>query len=316
MITVYYRENDRLIKSTGTSGLDGVDSANVVWVDLNNLTDEEEIFIETRFHINIPDDRQMMEIESSSRYYESERIIIANSNFLVPVNGTYRPEPASFILKSNYLITYRNYDLRSFNEMFKRLETQGRHYVNGYQLLISIFEIRIDLDADLIESIANDITQTGKLVSDERLVSKDIIFKISYFQEMNMLLRQNIIDKQRVMQALLRSEFFPEEYSPKVRSILKDITSLIDHTDFGFERLEYLQETFLGLINIEQNKIIKIFTVVSVIFMPPTLIASIYGMNFNHMPELGWNYGYLLALLLMLLSSVITLLVFRKNKWL
>ena len=316
MITVYYRENDRLLKATGTSGLEGVDSANVVWVDLNNLTDKEEVFIETRFHINIPDDRQMMEIESSSRYYESDRIIIANSNFLVPVNGTYRPEPASFILKSNYLITYRNYDLRSFNEMFKRLETQGRHYTNGYQLLISIFEIRIDLDADLIESIANDITQTGKLVSDERLVSKDIIFKISYFQEMNMLLRQNIIDKQRVMQALLRSEFFPEEYSPKVRSILKDITSLIDHTDFGFERLEYLQETFLGLINIEQNKIIKIFTVVSVIFMPPTLIASIYGMNFNHMPELGMRYGYLFALLLMMLSSVITLLVFRKNKWL
>jgi magnesium transporter len=153
-------------------------------------------------------------------------------------------------------------------------------------------------------------------VSDEKLVSKDIIFKISYFQEMNMLLRQNIIDKQRVMQSLLRSEFFPEEYSPRVRSILKDISSLIDHTDFGFERLEYLQETFLGLINLEQNKIIKIFTVVSVIFMPPTLIASIYGMNFTHMPEIGWNYGYLFAVALMVFSSIITLLVFKKNKWL
>jgi magnesium transporter len=191
-----------------------------------------------------------------------------------------------------------------------------KNYSNGYQILVTIFEIRIDLDADLIESIANDITQTGKLVSDEKLVSKDIIFKISYFQEMNMLLRQNIIDKQRVMQSLLRSEFFPEEYSPRVRSILKDISSLIDHTDFGFERLEYLQETFLGLINLEQNKIIKIFTVVSVIFMPPTLIASIYGMNFTHMPEIGWNYGYLFAVALMVFSSIITLLVFKKNKWL
>ncbi|MBP6302711.1 MAG: magnesium/cobalt transporter CorA [Bacteroidia bacterium] len=316
MITIYYRENDRLVKGTGTQSLADIDYNKLVWVDLNNLTAEEEVFIETRFHINIPDDKQMMEIESSSRYYESERIIIANSNFLVPVSGTYRPEPASFILKNNYLITYRNYDLRSFNEMFKRLETHAKNYSNGYQILVTIFEIRIDLDADLIESIANDITQTGKLVSDEKLVSKDIIFKISYFQEMNMLLRQNIIDKQRVMQSLLRSEFFPEEYSPRVRSILKDISSLIDHTDFGFERLEYLQETFLGLINLEQNKIIKIFTVVSVIFMPPTLIASIYGMNFTHMPEIGWNYGYLFAVALMVLSSIITLLVFKKNKWL
>jgi magnesium transporter len=126
VITIYYRENDRLVKGTGTQSLADIDYNKLVWVDLNNLTAEEEVFIETRFHINIPDDKQMMEIESSSRYYESERIIIANSNFLVPVSGTYRPEPASFILKNNYLITYRNYDLRSFNEMFKRLETHAK----------------------------------------------------------------------------------------------------------------------------------------------------------------------------------------------
>lgn len=316
MITVYYRDNDKLHKAQGVNCLNGIDYNQLVWVDLNQLSEEEEKYVETKFHVSIPDDKQMMEIESSSRYFENDRHIIANSNFLVPLNGTYKPEPASFILKEKYLVTYRNYDLRSFSEMFKRLEIQGKNYLNGYQVLVTIFEIRIDLDADLIEGIANDITQTGKLVTDDKRINKDLIFKISFFQEMNMLLRQNIMDKQRVMQSLLRSEYFPDDYSPRLRSMLKDISSLIDHTDFGFERLEYLQETFLGLINLEQNKIIKIFTVVSVIFMPPTLIASIYGMNFNVMPELGWNYGYLFAVGLMVLSSVITLYIFKKNNWL
>ncbi len=259
MISVYYRDNDKLQKVQGVNCLNGIDYNQLVWVDLNQLSEEEEKYVETRFHVNIPDDKQMMEIESSSRYFENDRHIIANSNFLVPLNGTYKPEPASFILKEKYLVTYRNYDLRSFNEMFKRLEVQGKNFSNGYQVLLSIFEIRIDLDADLIEGIANDITQTGKLVTDDKRINKDLIFKISFFQEMNMLLRQNIMDKQRVMQSLLRSEYFPDDYSPRLRSMLKDISSLIDHTDFGFERLEYLQETFLGLINLEQNKIIKIF---------------------------------------------------------
>jgi magnesium transporter len=316
MITAYYRDGDRLQKVEGIDCLKGIDMSLLVWLDLNKLSEEEEEYVETQLQVDTPDDRKMMEIESSSRYYESDKMIIANSNFLVPVSGTYRPEPASFMIREKHLITYRNYDLRSFNEMFKKLETQSKYYLNAYQVLLGIFEIRIDLDADLIEGFANDITQTGKLVTDNKRVNKDLIFKISYFQEMNMLLRQNIMDKQRVMQSFLRSDFFPDEYNPRMRSILKDITSLIDHTDFGFERLEYLQETFISLINLDQNKTIKIFTVVSVVFMPPTLIASMYGMNFHFMPELDWMYGYAFSIGLMVLSSLVTLFIFKKNNWL
>jgi magnesium transporter len=129
-------------------------------------------------------------------------------------------------------------------------------------------------------------------------------------------MRENIVDKQRLVSSLMKSSLFPEEYMPVLRIMIKDIGSLIEHNKFAFERLEYLQNTFMGLVNIEQNRIIKIFTVATVAFMPPTLIASLYGMNFKIMPELVWDYGYLFAIALMVLSSVITLIFFKKKNWL
>jgi magnesium transporter len=129
-------------------------------------------------------------------------------------------------------------------------------------------------------------------------------------------MRENIIDKQRLVSSLMKSNLFPEEYMNVLRIMIKDIGSLIEHNKFAFERLEYLQDTFMGLVNIEQNRIIKIFTVATVAFMPPTLIASIYGMNFSFIPELNWDYGYLFAIGIMILSSVLTLVYFKKKNWL
>lgn len=108
----------------------------------------------------------------------------------------------------------------------------------------------------------------------------------------------------------------PSDLHPKLTIIIKDINSLIEHVKFSFDRLDYLQDTFLGYVNIEQNKIIKIFTIVSVIFMPPTLIASVYGMNFSFMPELSAKYGYPISIGLMILSSLIILYFFKKKGWL
>jgi magnesium transporter len=119
-----------------------------------------------------------------------------------------------------------------------------------------------------------------------------------------------------VLSAVLKSDYFPIELHNKIRVMIKDTGSLLDYTVFSFERLDFLQNTFLGLVNIEQNKIIKIFTVATVIFMPPTLIASIYGMNFKSMPEIGWQYGYLIAILFMIFSVAVTLILFKKRKWL
>lgn len=131
-----------------------------------------------------------------------------------------------------------------------------------------------------------------------------------------MVLRQNIIDKQRIISNMIKCELIPEELRSRLSVIIKDVNSLFEYTRFGVDRLDYLQDTFLGLVNIQQNKIIKIFTVVSVIFLPPTLIASMYGMNFDFMPELHWRYGYLFAIFLMIAFASAILLVFKKKRWL
>jgi magnesium transporter len=168
----------------------------------------------------------------------------------------------------------------------------------------------------MVEYQAKEIAILSKTLKITDDLDEKLILEINKLQENMMIIRENFIDKQRVISGILKSERFPNDTYPKLTLIIKDIGSLINHTDFGFERLEYLQNTFLGLINIEQNKIIKIFTVVSVVFMPPTLIASIYGMNFKILPELKWPGGYPFALGLMVLSSLLTLFFFKKRKWL
>jgi magnesium transporter len=129
-----------------------------------------------------------------------------------------------------------------------------------------------------------------------------------------MKIRENLTDKQRILSSLLKCEKYTDEKN-EIPIMLKDIRSLIDHTNFNFERLDYLQNIFIGILSIEQNKVIKIFTIVNVVFLPPTLIASIYGMNFDFMPELHWDYGYLVSIGLMILSSVTPIVIFKKKGW-
>jgi magnesium transporter len=150
----------------------------------------------------------------------------------------------------------------------------------------------------------------------EKEYENETLIRITELQENTILLRESITDKQRLVSSLLKSIFITEEEKARLRVEIRDINSLLQHNNFSFERLEYLQNTFLGLVNIEQNQIIKIFTVASVIFMPPTLIASIYGMNFDTMPELRWKLAYPFAIVLMLLSSFLTIWYFKKKKWL
>jgi magnesium transporter len=139
---------------------------------------------------------------------------------------------------------------------------------------------------------------------------------IAQLQENVMLLHQAITEKQRIVSSLIRVPEFNKIENERLTIIIRDIASLLQHSQFSSERLEYLQNTFLGLVNTEQNKVIKIFTVVTVVFMPPTLIASIYGMNFEFMPELKWIGGYPIAIALMIASSMIILLIFKRKKWL
>ena len=276
------------------------------------MDEEVENELEDFLKIYIQEEEEMIEIEMSSRYIETNDTLVVNSNFLL---SNFETDPVSFILKNNILVTVRGQELISFHETVKKISANPRNYPTGTHVLVALLETRVEFDADMIENMTQKITQLSNSLTLQE-ADEELLSEIKNLQEKTMLLRENIIDKQRVVSSMLRSEFIPTELQPKLTIIIKDINSLVEHIKFSFDRLDYLQDTFLGYVNIEQNKIIKIFTIVSVIFMPPTLIASIYGMNFTFMPELNKKWGYPIAILSMVFSSLFILYYFKKRKWL
>lgn len=317
MLRIYYKKDKRLAKEGDINLLRSIPINDLVWVDLQNSTVEEKVTIETYFDIKYSSEEESSEIESSSRFNELDDELIINSNFLSLKNQEIDYCPVSIVLEKGILFTYRDDDLKTFGESVKKIKSNPGSFTNGYQILLTLLETGIEQDADIIEGLAKDIADLNKrLTLNRKRSDEEILLKIASFQNYNILMRENIIDKQRLVSSLMKSSLFPEDYMNVLRIMIKDIGSLIEHNKFAFERLEYLQDTFMGLINIEQNRIIKIFTVATVAFMPPTLIASIYGMNFKVMPELEWDLGYYFAVFLMVLSSVLTLLYFKKKDWL
>ena len=310
MINYFYFENGEITSQSDAEFLKN----GIIWVDLINPTDEEKEQVEKVFGLELFTKQEREEIESSSKYVETIEEIGINLNFIILQEGEYVSEPISFILRDRLLITQREKTYRTFEETYKRLKITKPE--DGDDIFLSLLETRIDFDADLIESITEKISKISKeLIKDEEL-DKDLLLSITSLQETTITIRENIVEKQRVLSSLMKSKIFPKEDYEKMRIMFKDVTSLLDHSSFNFERLEFLQNTFLGLLDMEQNRVIKIFTVVTVIFMPPTLIASMYGMNFRFMPELSHKWGYPFAVLLMVLSSAITLLFFKKKRWL
>ncbi len=283
-----------------------------LWIDLNDVDEEVENELEDFLKIYIQEEEEMIEIEMSSRYIETQDTLVVNSNFLL---SNFEMDPVSFILKNNILVTVRSQELISFHETVKKISANPKGYKTGADVMVALLETRVEFDADMIEDMTQKITQLSNSLSLQE-ADRDLLGEIKNLQEKTMMLRENIIDKQRTVSSMLRSEFIPRDLQPKLSMIIKDINSLVEHCKFSFDRLDYLQDTFLGYVNIEQNNIIKIFTIVSVIFMPPTLIASIYGMNFTFMPELDKRWGYGFAIALMVVSVLGILLYFKKRKWL
>ena len=313
-IKIFYKDKEKIKVARTISALKELDKKDIIWIDLLDVSDKTEDTLEGFLKIDIQEDEEMEEIELSSRYIQTDDSIVANSNFL---KNNYEVEPVNFILKNSILVTIRDVELDSFNETVKKMFVNTRNFPSGYHVLVALFETRVEKDADMIEDTTDMITTLSQQINAKSdHVDEDLLVQIKDLQEKVTIIRQNIMDKQRVISNFLKCDFFPDELGPRLTMIIKDINSLFDYTRFGFDRLDYLQDTFLGLVNIEQNKIIKIFTVINIIFLPPTLIASMYGMNFDIMPELHFKYGYLLAIGLMLSSVAIIMGIFKWKKWL
>lgn len=317
MLEIFYRDKGtgQISVSQSVGAFDDLRLEDVLWIDLFAPTGDEKRGAEDFVGTVIQSRAQAEEIESSSRFSESESAIYVNTNFLIPGPEEYSMETVSFMLTKNILVTLRECPLRSFTDLQRRITAFPKMYQNGFIVFGSILEQRIDLDADMIELMSKEIEQYSRKVSLGEDINEEFLLDINQLQENTMLVRENIVDKQRIISSLLKSSKYPKSLLPKLNVMLKDISSLINHTNFGFERLEYLQNTVVGLINLEQNKIMKIFTLVSLLFMPPTLITGFYGMNvILPLTDTGWDAA--IVILLMLVSFSVILLIFRKRKML
>ncbi|MDX2286895.1 MAG: magnesium/cobalt transporter CorA [Bacteroidia bacterium] len=316
MLTFYHQTPAGIVKSTSIAEMTTMPREAILWVDLNCPSQSEEQLVEEWFQVEIQTRQEAEEIEYSSRYFEGNTFTRINSSFLTRKGDALMPDVVSFVIQGSRIISYRCADLKAFADTVRKFKVNQHLFQTGIDFMLSIFENRIDMDADLLESVAKEITEISRQhLKPDQTDAKDLV-RINALQENVMRYRENIIDNQRSVSAMLRSEVFEAVTKEKLRIMIKDIGSLVDYTAFSFERLEYMQNTLLGLINLQQNTTIKIFTVVTVIFMPPTLIASLYGMNFRFMPELEWSFGYPLALGLMIGSSLLTFWIFKRNRWL
>jgi magnesium transporter len=316
MIRVYTISKGKIEQHKNPRLEDVLELNNVIWIDLQSPTQQERKFVETHYKIEFFTSQELQEIESSSRFLETEETIEINLGFVASDPELF-VQNITFILKGNILFTYRQGDSKIFAEAVRRLKAMNQETKeHGLDIFLTMLEARIDGDADLIESTNRKLNMVSKELLSRKTLDQDLLLGIAQLQENVMLLHETITEKQRVVSSLIRIPEFNKIENERLTIIIRDIASLLQHSQFSSERLEYMQNTFLGLVNIEQNQVIKIFTVVTVVFMPPTLIASIYGMNFIHMPELKWVGGYPFAIGLMIFSSLAFLWFFKRKKWL
>ena len=318
MLSIFYRENGKILLSQSEKDFPQIKLEDTVWIDLVNPTGEEKRAVEAFMGTEIQSRAQAEEIESSSRYFESDDAIFANTNFLTPGQDEYMMQAVSFTIVDDTLATLREVPLRSFTELQRRLQVNPKQYPSGFSVFASILDQRVDLDADMIELLSKEISQYAKRINEEEDIDQELLLDISQMQENTMVVRENVVDKQRLISNLMRSTKVPRNLENRLNVLLQDISSLLNHTNFCFERLEYLQDTVLGLINLEQNKIMKVFTVVSVFLMPPTLIAGFYGMNVR-LPMIAaddpnasfWNWIIILGV--MALSCIAIWIAFKRK---
>ena len=315
MINIFYRLGSEIVFAQSETEFARLKRDSVLWIDLLDPSGEEKRATEAFLGTEIQSRAQAEEIESSSRFSESHDALFVNTNYISPEGDELSEDPVSFTLVDNILTTLREIPLRSFTSLQRRMLARPAQYKNGYYLFVSIMDQRVDLDADIIELMSKDTAQFSKRINQKEDINEDFLLDINQLQENTMVVRENVVDKQRLISNILKSGRFPEELEGRLTVLLQDISSLINHTNFTFERLEYLQDTVVGLINLQQNNIMKIFTFISLLLMPATLVASFYGMNVK-LPIAEYWWAWLAILGLMLTLIIGFWIIFRRKKML
>ena len=296
-----------------------------VWVDLEAPTAEEKGWIASRFALTIPDDVVDDDLEESARFYEEDNgELHIRSDFIIDGDSAEGGHPArsvrvAFILKEGVLFSVHAEDLPVFRLLRMRARRIPALIEDAKDVLLKLFDADAEYSADALEGVYDKLEAVSGRVLREDVddaVAAEALAAIAREEDLNGRIRRNVMDTRRALSFMMRSRMLTAEQFEEARQILRDIDSLDSHTAFLFDKINFLMDAVVGFININQNKIIRIFSVASVALLPPTLIASVYGMNFRAMPELDWAWGYPFALGLMLVSVAAPLIYFRRKGWL
>ncbi|KLR56562.1 magnesium/cobalt transporter CorA [Diaphorobacter sp. J5-51] len=327
MLNIFTLANGRLVQEEIES-LEELARFQPIWVDLESPTLEEKRWIKQHYGLSIPEDAMDEDIEESARFYEEDNgELHIRSDFLVDVYDKPRSARVAFILNlvndelksKGVLFSIHDESIPVFRLLRMRARRAPGLIDDAKEVLLSLFDTDAEYSADTLEGIYDDLelvsTQVlAGSVTDAR--ASEVLSAIARQEDLNGRIRRNVMDTRRAVSFMMRSKMLNAEQFEEARQILRDIESLDSHTAFLFDKINFLMDATVGFININQNKIIKIFSVASVALLPPTLIASVYGMNFKFMPELEWHYGYPYVLALMVASAVGPMLYFRKRGWL
>jgi magnesium transporter len=327
MLNIFTLANGRLVQEEIES-LEELSKFQPIWVDLESPTVEEKRWIKLYYGLSIPEDAMDEDIEESARFYEEDNgELHIRSDFLIADEDEPRTVRCAFILN------LQNADLRSMGVLFsihdedvpvfRLLRLRARRapglLEDAKEVLLKLFDADAEYSADTLENIYDKLEIAGKLVLSGDVtdaMAGEVLGAIARQEDLNGRIRRNVMDTRRAVSFMMRSKMLNAEQFEEARQILRDIDSLDSHTEFLFEKINFLMDATVGFININQNKIIKIFSVASVALLPPTLIASLYGMNFQYMPELSQTWGYPYALCLMVASAVVPMWYFRRRGWL
>ena len=299
----------------------------VSWIDLLRPTEGEGASVESRYGLKLPSRQDLSEVESSSRASEKNGVLFLNMPTVSRMSGLDEaPSPVGFALSKDLLVTIRYTDLRSFETMAEKFskDTGPASSVEAFAALVD--EI-VDLSADLLEEIAAELDAISRTVfsrrgrqphvtrSNDEL--RDLLIDVGNAGARLSRIGDSVFSLQRVVAFVsgTEREWIPRKMREHLSTPQNDLLSLNEYETHLSDKVQFLLDAVLGFINTKQNDIFQVLTVISVVGIPPTLVASIYGMNFRNMPELNWAWGYQYGLALILLSAVVPILWFKWRRW-
>ena len=315
MLNALTLERGRLVPLAENRLAEALEDA--TWVDLIDPDTDERDRVQRLYRQELPETEDVDEIEASARFYEDAGGLHIHSLFLQEVEDRPRNTSVAFTVTRERLFTLREREIPAFRLLRMRARRVAGLADDPMSVLLALLQIKIDDLADTLEEVYTGLEKISALVLEENDADmEDALDELAVHEDISGKVRLCLMDTQRALTFLQRRGRLGPDHAQQVRELAHDIESLLPHNSFVFDKINFLMDAAQGFINIEQNQIIKIFSIAAVVFLPPTLIASIYGMNFEHMPELAWQYGYPMAIGLMIAAGIAPYLFFKHKNWL